>query len=353
MRQLRAILANTTTQIGHHGCSLVNRRLEDLASLSHIAIMRRYPAAVPVTALDDPSIDLVIANGEGSVHDDFRDARALAELGLACRDRALPAYLVNSIWESIGPEVSHGLGAFRSIFLRDEASAAAAAAAGVTSTVVPDLTLSWTPEQRPASGARLVVTDATMEATRARLHAFARSMGATYLPMRTVPAVLPDYPYCNWKRRAKFEAKTIAALAAPGGPWRAGYRSYARSFEDFTRRLSDNTGLVVSGRFHGLCISLALGLPVLAVGSNTGKVQALLSDAHLQHRFVNDLDMLGQSLKQDGLSQFAFTAAEKDGLAGFLADAQDRARAMFAAIAEDTLSNPRRSAQRNATSSTS
>ena len=48
---------------------------------------------------------------------------------------------------------------------------------------------------------------------------------------------------------------------------------FLTKFQDLRRY-----GLMLSGRFHGLCIAMMLGIPCLAVPSNTHKTESMLTD---------------------------------------------------------------------------
>ncbi len=66
-----------------------------------------------------------------------------------------------------------------------------------------------------------------------------------------------------------------------------GHRDGDAKTVDHLQRLGEAKSLV-TGRFHQVCMALALGTPFLAVRSNTAKIEALCRDAGLDptHRMV-------------------------------------------------------------------
>ena len=55
--------------------------------------------------------------------------------------------------------------------------------------------------------------------------------------------------------------------------------------------------LVITGRFHLVCFCILTGTPFIATASNSHKIQGLLEDANLAHRFVEPA-MLPSALEQ-------------------------------------------------------
>ncbi|MFK8250693.1 polysaccharide pyruvyl transferase family protein [Ancylobacter terrae] len=335
MAPIKAVLANTTTQIGHHGCTLVNRQIEALAAEAGIEIVAHFPARVSAKMLAGVPHEAIIINGEGSVHHDKHEARGIADLAEMARDSGTPAYLINSVYEANTPELGRRIAMFRRVYVRDTTSQKAAIAHGIDAKVVPDLTLSWQHAAQPPGTRGLVVNDSTRGAVRTRLFALAQHLGAPFISMRDEPPILPDYPDKNLQRRAIFAFKRAISLVAPSNQWRGSYRNVIFGFDAFIDWLSANTGLLVTGRFHGLCISLDLEIPVLAVASNTSKVQALLADIGLEGRLLADYDAFAERFKAEGVEGFRFSAEDIERIRAFKVSARERARAMFADIVAD------------------
>ncbi|WP_181706641.1 polysaccharide pyruvyl transferase family protein [Chthonobacter rhizosphaerae] len=331
---MKIALVHTTSDIGHHGCTLVNRRIEALAAAAGLEIVRRLPLFFDDAAADWRGIDAIVLNGEGSLHHDRKPARRIADLGRRFADIGLPAHLVNTIYEGNGPEVAEGVARFRSVTARDGASAASLRAAGIEAGMVPDLSLTWEPGPELAPrGTRVVIGDSVHRDVSADLWRYANSIQAPFFSMMTVPPVLVDYPDRNRRHRLRYVWRRASTALLPGGARRARTWAQFPTFERYVRFLADKAALVVTGRFHQLCIGLDMEIPVVAVSSNTRKLESLSADAGVEGRVVADVAAARALVAEKGLDGLAYTPDEIRRLRAFRADARQKAAALFAAIA--------------------
>jgi hypothetical protein len=334
---MKAVLINTTFLFGHHGCTLVNRQLDLLASEAGIDICAKLPLQSDWQKLAPADFDLVLVNGEGALHHDSKAARRLAEVPLWARERSRPAFLINSVYQGNGPKIAAGVARFDAVFARDELSREALTKAGIAATVVPDLTLTWEPTITRGSGRVVVITDSPVRDTNAHLHRAALAIGARYLPLKARPPHPAVKAHAAASRRWRYAAKRFAAHVAPPGLWRDRWCRLIPGFDDYIAWLAENAGLVISGRFHGVCIALDLGIPVLGVPSNTWKIEALLAGAGLEHRLVSDLEELQQRLLTTGLEPYLYTPAELHRIAAFRKETLISNRTMFQSICQSTM----------------
>src|SRR5262252_1039638 len=333
---MKAVLINTTFQLGHHGCTLFDRQLDLLTAEAGLNICAKLPLHSDWQKLAPADFDVVLVNGEGALHHDSKAARRLAEVPLWAQKRGRPAFLINSVYQANGPKVAAGIARYQAVFARDELSLGALTEVGIAATVVPDLTLTCEPTLTRGSGRLVVFTDSSMHDTNARLHRAARAIGARYLPLMARPPQPTVQAHADASRRWRYATKRLVAHAAPPGLWRDRWRSLIPGFDDYVAWLAQNAGLIVSGRFHGVCIALDLGIPVLGVRSNTWKIEALLAGAGLKHRLVSNPEELQQQLSTTGLEPYLYTAAELHRIAAFRKEALTSARSMFQSIRQST-----------------
>ncbi len=338
---MKAVLINTSFQLGHHGCTLVDRQLDILAAGAGLDMVAKLPLHSDWQRLAPANFDVVIVNGEGALHHDSKAARRIAEVPEWAQARRRPAFLVNSVYEANGPEIAAGVARYDGVFARDELSREALAEAGIAATVVPDLTLSWEPPLTRGKGRQVVVTDSTVQGTNARLHTMARVIGARYLPLMARPPQPIVKAHADAPRWWRYAAKRLLAHMAPPGLWRDRWRGLIPDFDDYIAWMAENAGLVVAGRFHGICIALDLGIPVLGVASNTWKIEAVLAGAGLEHRLVSSLEELQRRLIREGIEPFQYTDAEFERIGAFRERARTGARAMFQSIREAAHVRPR------------
>ena len=333
MAQLRLLLANDTSLLGHFGSALVVRRLVELAGDQDAHLQTGWGwDRVEAEAFAAGRWDGVIVNGEGSIHHDSETARRVARLAVRLAEAGVPAYLVNASEEANGTEVRRGLASFRRCYVRDRASADSLADAGIAAEVVPDLTLSWAGAPRwTGGGKRLYVTDASETKTSRRLFDLSQGhAGARFVSLRTTPPKAAD-GRANRRRRG-LVWKRLLARVLPPSPWAARYADPFGSIESFARAFAEDASGVVAGRYHGLCLALRMRIPVLAVAGNTSKSGALLADAGLSARETALDRLVAEGIP---VPVPLYTAEEERRLDALLTHAEHGAQAMMQTIAAD------------------
>jgi polysaccharide pyruvyl transferase WcaK-like protein len=327
---MRALLVNDASLAGHHGSALVTARLVAIAARHGIELVAGWdwPA---VEALGDAlsSFDLVVVNGEGSIHDDAKSAHRIAAIADQCFARSLPAYLVNASISGLGKAILSSIGRFRLLHVRDTTSQAYLQANGIESRVVHDATLTWADGPVWRGGGPVLVTDASEEGKTKRLIGIQRSLpGSRMISLRTKP---PQPTRGSTRRQWQYRIKSLLSAPMPLSAWSL---RYARSIEGLDRfaAVLATSGGVLAGRYHAVCLALRLGVPFLAIDGNTSKTRDLLADVGLTDRLVS-LDRLAQDAAAG--KPPAFSGAEKERIAAFLAKTEAAAEAMFAAIASD------------------
>jgi hypothetical protein len=334
-RRLRAVLFNTTSRNGHHGCALVCAQIGALAEEAGIDIVSHVGLAIPREFASRRGYDLILVNGEGTVHDNQPGARQIAVIGRFARKAGKPAYLINAQYERNGADIAEGISAFRQRFVRDSVSRAEMEAAGLTAAVVPDLSLTWDRAPVGSTGDGLVVIDSVSNAASAELYDFAAANNGLYLTIKTEPPALPDFADRNRVRRTKYFLRRAFARALPAGWRREKMRPTCTGFDEFVAALGNGTGLIVSGRFHGVCMALVLEIPVLGLRSNTSKVEGLMNDIGLSGRSVDNVPEAQAKLVRSATNSFSYSPDDLSRIRTFRAKALEAARRMFAAIASD------------------
>lgn len=276
-------------------------------------------------------IDILVVNGEGTMHHGAPLAYRLADLAGLARGAGVPSALVNSVYGANPPDLVERLKGFDRLYVRDDAAAAEARRDGLEAKVAPDLSLAWQPDPsllwRP--GGRIVVTDSTVAETSRALFRQARALRADFLPIKTRPPPVDFLPDGNTARQRLFDRKRLVANAAAFTHWGSRYARASADLDGFARRLADGVAIVVAGRFHAACAALVLGVPFVALSSNTGKVAGLLDAAGMADRLVGASD-----LTRERLAAFAlWRPGEDERRRAFLAAARGRAATMVRDVA--------------------
>ena len=351
----KAILINDTSTKPHLGCRLVVSQIVKLAASHGIQVVatssvhtdwRKQPA------LQDEmrKADLVIVNGEGTLHHSSRQAKALAEVGPFCRSAGVASVLINSVYEANDNSIARACEAFDRIYVRESSSAKNATLAGLNVEVVPDLTLSsraMNSYRSSSKGGSMVVTDnANSERNTQLLEHALRRRDVSFLNLNTTER---SNPFLDKAVRpfAVFTADGFAGEApAPRQPQRIGYRAFRKSIfrplmasrmamiRDTTRfrpapeilsTIAEAKGLI-AGRFHAACLSLMAGTPFASMASNTAKTRGMLEDAGLSKFLAGD---------PAAAFQLAASWRERDDIAAteYVGRAERNALEMFSDIA--------------------
>ena len=275
---MRAILLNDTRSENHVGCSMVMRHVLRACERAGIRPLDTLPTSSP----DDEAfvrgwagrIQLVLLNGEGTMHDDQPKARGLARAARWASERGKRVVLFNTVWQN-NSELNRLLPHLDLLFCRESLSADEARRAGTGASVVPDMVFAADGDRLPRrcqSAEGLAVLDALDGRLARRLAWRACRCGDVYMPMNGA----------NYERICRRRLLRWAlALRCPGSPRPPG--------RDFLEQLSLHRG-AISGRFHGTCLCFLAGVPVASIASNTHKIEGLYLDAGLDPALVMRID---------------------------------------------------------------
>ncbi|MFD0987160.1 polysaccharide pyruvyl transferase family protein [Methyloligella solikamskensis] len=332
-RTLRAVLVNDTAAKGHHGCALVNRQLAELAREAGIGIAHTLPLTASWETIKGEAPDLIVVNGEGTLHHDTKGAHAIAALGAKAQAAGPPAFLINTICQDLPPSLGEGLKGYTCVFARDRYSQQSFAEHGMTAGYAPDLTLTYRAPDRERRGDTLFITDSSMGAETTALFRLSETLpGARFLPLRSRP---PEGRGLLDREALRYRVRTTLARIHPDPVYRARYLEIVEDFDDFIGLLQTEAGFLLAGRFHAVCIALDLGLPFFAVPPNSWKVEALLEEVGLSHRLLPGAEAFAEKAAGLPPSQIApFTKEERAAIARFKQMALSENRAMFQQIAD-------------------
>jgi polysaccharide pyruvyl transferase WcaK-like protein len=163
-----------------------------------------------------------------------------------------------------------------------------------------------------------------------KLHQFCRENDLRFQPVRTSPRLVRVTDPHNLMRIARFNAKKYVGKLAPGSYALNRYSNAVGSTQTFVRLLAEGTRVVIAARFHGVCFCMKVGVPFLAVSSNTPKIEGMLADAGLCDRM---LDMADLDLKVIE-SRSLWTTTHEERRQCYIADAKERISKMFDDIAQ-------------------
>lgn len=335
---IRALILNDTARGGHIGCKFVMRNLKGLCADHNLHVMATLAVGPQLDGQMRrylPDCDLVIINGEGTMHHDRVGAMYLTQAGQLASRSGKPIVLLNTVWEE-NNAANALLSCVEVVYARESRSAAAVACdTKIHVQTVPDLSLS-TPSSvafgssRKCRGGVLVLDDVRLEAC---------LLLAKYAKARSYVFRCMDFQSwrAHWRKQVRLRLVAMGLL-----PLRL---RQARCVYD--------ADIVVTGRFHGVCLAILAGKPFVALSSNTYKIEGLLDDAGLEgggillsdDRLVDDpfscLDMAVTALQSLRHDNVAFDRYRK-ACSAYVERARAGHLAMFADVA--ALVHPRQEA---------
>ena len=329
-----------TRDIYHHGCEAVLRQL--LMGLGNAGIS---PTRV-VAGMDWSSqasefleADLVVINGEGSLHHDRPVVQSVLDLAARRKELARPTALVNTSWFANSVTSTRRLAAFDLLAMRDPLSRQETASCGLTCLDAPDLAIREActfPQADIIPDGKMMVSDSTRVEITKLLRDLANKRRWSYLPILFTPKRARP----GKKSRKLFTKIRLARAMGPLAGVLMSSRYHAHllgapdlpSYMDALRRSSG----VVTGRFHTACFCIGLGVPFVAVGSNTDKIRSLLLDAGLHP----DRRLIPAGSLQALTEIPPFTPAEMEALADFRRESEVRFQKLFAAIRHLAIAHP-------------
>lgn len=330
----KAVLLNDTRVDLHHGCDRVWQSLVMNCATVGIDIFATAPAHVDwkenhlfMQAFE--TADLVIVNGEGTIHHDKQAGDNLLDAGRLARQQGIPAALINCTWESNGPEFKKKLMDFSLISVRETLSEKEIASVNIKPMVVPDLSLeglNWhnNPRKKIGFGDSVArhelpvlhtLLKATFESVAFPIQYPQEGMAGFWQFFRT-------YIHKSDLLHPKDLARIISNRILQ-------WRNATRDSEEFIRRLS-HLSLLISGRFHSICAAMGTGTPFLALESNSHKVRGMLIDAGLISRLILPSGLTEELMQ----ASTTWKDSERESLYSYLSEAACLRKDLFNRLAE-------------------
>ncbi len=278
---LKAVLLNDTSTANHHGCRHVIGNMEYLLSKNDIEIMARSPVGYhwqndPEFLKSLPQCDLIIINGEGTLHDGRDEAKRLLDIADYEPTRDIPKFLVNALYLDNPDSWYDLLNKFNLISFRDSLSYQQAIP-HISASAMETLDLSLYCIQPPliSEEARkgMAYGDSVLKPISKKLRQIAKAQDQYYMPVRTNRK--------NWKYNLKTALLTLVSKKNIIVENETVFMQHLKQREHY-----------ITGRFHGVCLALKTFTPFTAIGSNTSKIQTLLKTFNMSDRFcdIKDLD---------------------------------------------------------------
>jgi hypothetical protein len=324
------IILNDTRVDRHHGCSSVMQVLEKGLVEAGFRIAATVPAhsdwakdAGFQAAL--PSAQMLVINGEGTLHHDRPAGLRLLQAGKIAHERGLVTALVNAGWEANGEKYVKAVRDFDLISLRDSRSAEALRSEDVECRVVPDLSLCTPAPSETAHRSGVAFTDSVSPDATLALEALRRASAGKVLSIHNRdPSRESSWRFLRsgfGRQDLRKPSRVLTLLGARHAQW----KNATPNAHDFLKRIAE-LELLVSGRFHACTLAMVMRTPFIAYGSNSSKIEALVEDSGVAGWRVNaDLaSSLSSELARDGWSK-----REQEAIAQYIEGARAKASHLF------------------------
>lgn len=342
---LRAVLLNDTSVQNHYGCKLVVDNIYKAATNAGIEIVHAVPIG---TSWEDEThkrmielCDLVLVNGEGTLHSSKSGAVLLASVSSFCKRLGKKCFLFNTVYQNNSSEVDRLIKEFDGVFVRESKSADALRAVGITSVVVPDMVFYSHRELFSKSGGAregvMFTASAIKEYARILFTASLSVRGSCFVTLSQEEAQNTRASRVGWKNRLRCILISILGFrgyALLNGFIGIGWVSFSpakystSSLLDLINRVCGKR-FVYTGFFHMTCFCLMTRTPFCAVPSNTHKIEGLLADIGISQRVISKERFLAGK----GWALGGFSSRELKLIQDYCCLAEESIEAMFRVFA--------------------
>lgn len=315
---LKALLVNDTSEY-HHGSRLVIDTIVTLLRGKGISVSARLPNCFSEQEYNDvlkmvPSVDIVIINGEGTLHHNSEKGVSFLGIGQVASSLGIPVALINATIEKNPLAFYETIRSFDLIAVRESLSLRCLSSFRKTVLVTGDISLnnaclhSSLPRSASSGTGSFAFTDSVRKDASENLWRLACK---TKNP--TFPTLFPSPPIGERLARL-LRGSTRKANKYDNFARFPMYRPLiSRSYHSFAKQISESR-LLVTGRFHAVCFAIKVGIPFIAVESNTYKIEGMLADAGLECRSLDSADLSTCTPQQ----YTVFTQSEVSGIAEYL-----------------------------------
>lgn len=333
----KAVLLNDTSYENHHGCTIVMENIQKNLQQRNIELIAINPIGKdwkknPLFMKALSECDIVLVNAEGTIHHDSPYALSLLKIVEYTKK---PTVLMNMTYQENSQQFANLVQCFTKIYVRESMSQAELTKFGINSKVVPDMTFASSYEIAKERNHEICITDSHDIKISERLYRAAANQQFLFLPILAPYAKYSSIKGLFKKIKYAFIMK-FGKLFNKFFSLRYSYLRYLHVLpkKKFIEKVAD-CDLLVTARFHALCIAIQTMTPFLIFKSNTHKIEGLLQDVHLTQERIVDIALL-EKIDKDTIvneKKFAFSEAEKSKIQQYLMHAKDSISHMFDEIA--------------------
>lgn len=298
----KAVILNDTTNEFHHGCETVVSNIRSLLKINGIETIDTNNTGINwktnTSFLENMSkADVVIVNGEGTLHHAQPRAKELVVVGKYVKEKfKIPVVLINSTYQENGKEIADYLTYYDLIYVRETLSKKDLKRYEIESKVVPDMTFySKYDLSSKTETDEIGFTDSVHQKTSEILYQMCLASKARYMPALT-NVKLKTLDLITFLKVIKFHVFRATNFFL----WKLGveinYQStrqfyFIKNYKAYIDRIAV-LNFIVIGRYHSLCFALKTLTPFIAVKSNSHKIEGMLDDIGIGHDRIKNIEKI-------------------------------------------------------------
>lgn len=276
------LLVNDTSLICHHGCTLLMQSIYKFFNKKKFNIKNKiYLEENCLDFLDNISdYDLILINGEGIIHgkknSDMNKVNEILNFIKKIKSKHnLPIVIFNSTISSLKSYQIETLRLVDKIYVREKFSHIYLKNKKIKSTILPDL-LSLLLIKNKKNDNHIVVTDSSIQKTTKKLFEYANFKNYKFIPIL----------YNNYLRFLRFFIfKFILKIKIN---FLVNFFLYLKNlYLKKILKVLAKSEFIITGRFHGVFICIALMKPFYTFQSDTYKIQGLMEMIGISHRIID------------------------------------------------------------------
>ena len=276
------LLVNDTSLICHHGCTLLMQSIYKFFNKKKFNIKNKiYLEENCLDFLDNISdYDLILINGEGIIHgkknSDMNKVNEILNFIKKIKSKHnLPIVIFNSTISSLKSYQIEALRLVDKIYVREKFSHIYLKNKKIKSTILPDL-LSLLLIKNKKNDNHIVVTDSSIQKTTKKLLEYANFKNYKFIPIL----------YNNYLRFLRFFIfKFILKIKIN---FLVNFFLYLKNlYLKKILKVLAKSEFIITGRFHGVFICIALMKPFYTFQSDTYKIQGLMEMIGISHRIID------------------------------------------------------------------
>lgn len=352
---LKGVLINDSSIVNHFGCKLVTDQIYmqcekvGIHIVHSIKLNEDWREANNLKFINNANA--VLVNGEGTFHSNNKRARILSKVAEYCASKEIPCYLINSVFQNNTIEIANHCRWFRKIYVRESQSKLELQNFGIDSEIVPDIIFAYRNlffNNTSKNKNHILFSDSVLDQITLKLfNCYRKIDNSLFCTMRNSPEnKVPKYrknsirsllrkiinylsSFCLQKENKCIKSSADKIYMKHQSEKLKYIYLIHNNKRDFLE-LINRSKLIVTGRFHMVCLALLAEVPFYAIPSNTHKIQAIIEDIGISKKIV-----INGRIKCNFFEEYNWTDKDLKKIHRFVIKSEKLISIMFNCIRDD------------------